>query len=114
MEIISKFYLFQLIETSAIVKNNTEKLNSTTKEVSQLRQTTEVLHDMNTNIALLVQENKHIAEGVRELKEENKEIKIDLEEIKSKPNRLLEHLQQNSLTYIITGIMAYLFFQAMA
>ena len=76
-----------------------QRAASNTHRLDDLEEQTKLMHDMNKNIAL-------IARDTKDTKEDVKGLKYDVEEIKSKPNKLLDSLTDKSLGYIITAILA--------
>lgn len=76
-----------------------QRASSNTHRLDDLEEQTKLMHEMNKNMAL-------IAKDTKDTREEVKGLKDDVEEIKSKPNKLLDSLTDKSLGYIITAILA--------
>lgn len=84
----------ELAETSSRSKSNTHRID-------KLEEQTRLMHEMNKNIAV-------IAEQTKDTKDDVKSLKTDVEEIKSKPNRLVDKAKENVLGVIIGAIVGAL------
>ena len=76
-----------------------QRAASNTHRLDDLEEQTKLMYEMNKSIAL-------IAKDTKDTREEVKGLKGDVEEIKSKPNKLLDSLLDKSLGYIVTAIIA--------
>lgn len=72
----------------------TERSRSNTHRIDKLEEQQTLLHEMNKNIAV-------IAEQTKDTKEDLQGVKKDVEEIKQKPNKLVDHVQ-----FIVIGAIA--------
>ena len=72
----------------------TERSKSNTHRIDKLEEQQALLHEMNKNIAV-------IAEQTKDTKEDVSGLKTDVEELKSKPNKLLDKLKENAFGTII-------------
>ena len=86
--------LKELVETSTRSKSNTHRIN-------KLEEQTQLMHDMNKNIAV-------IAEQTKDTKDDVKSLKTDVEEIKSKPNKLIDKAKENAIGVIIGTVIGAL------
>ena len=71
---------------------------SNTHRIDELAAKTELLMDMNKNIAVIAEQMKHTQEAILTLKN-------DMEEIKSKPNKFLDNLKGIAAGAVITAII---------
>ncbi len=78
----------ELTETTARSKSNTKRLD-------RVEEQQRLMYEMNKNIAV-------IAEQTKDTKEDVKALKTDVEEIKSKPNKLVDKMKENVLWLIIS------------
>lgn len=81
----------ELAETTSRSKSNTHRIDS-------LEKNTALMYKMSENIAV-------IAEQTKDTKEDVKTLKYDVEEIKSKPNKLIDKLKENALGVIVGTIV---------
>lgn len=81
----------EMAETTARSKSNTHRID-------KLEEQQTLLHEMNKNIAVIAEQTKDTKEDVTGLKK-------DVEEIKSKPNRLIDRAKENALGVIIGAIV---------
>ena len=84
----------ELTEATARSKSNTKRLDTLEKSI-------ELMHEMNNNIAKIV-------EQLKDTKMDVKDLKTDVEEIKSKPNKFLDNLKGVAAGAIITAIIGTL------
>ena len=84
----------ELTETTARSKSNTHRIDDLEKK-------TDLLLEMNKNIAV-------IAEQIKDTKKDVKELKVDVEEIKAKPNKFLDSLKGVAAGAIVTAIIGAL------
>lgn len=76
----------------------TERSKSNTHRIDKLEEQQTLLHEMNKNIAV-------IAEQTKDTKEDLKGVKKDVEEIKSKPHKLVDKLKENALGTILGALI---------
>ncbi len=81
----------ELAETTARSKSNTHRLD-------KLEENTKLMHEMNRNIAV-------IAEQTKDTKEDVKSLRTDVEEIKAKPNKLVDSVKQNAIGVIVGALV---------
>lgn len=101
----------ELVETTARSKMNTKRIES-------LEEQYHLMHEMNKNIAVIAEQTKDTKEAVQSLKCETKEemklLKCDVEEIKSKPNKLIDKTKEQVIVVIVGtlvgAILALIFF----
>ena len=79
----------------------TSRSKSNTKRLDALEKSIELMHEMNNNIAKIV-------EQLKDTKNDVKDLKSDMEEIKSKPNKFLDNLKGVAAGAIITAIIGAL------
>lgn len=79
----------------------TSRSKSNTKRLDKLEEQQKLLHEMNKNIAV-------IAEKTNDTKEDVTVLKKDMEEIKSKPNRLLDRAKEQAMGVIIGALIGAL------
>lgn len=84
----------ELTETTSRSKSNTKRLDALEKSI-------ELMHEMNNNIAKIV-------EQLKDTKNDVKDLKSDMEEIKSKPNKFLDGLKSNAASVIVGAIVGAL------
>lgn len=84
----------ELTEATARSKSNTKRLDALEKSI-------ELMHEMNNNIAKIV-------EQLKDTKMDVKDLKTDVEEIKSKPNKFLDNLKGVAAGAVITAIIGTL------
>lgn len=81
----------ELAETTARSKSNTHRLD-------KLEENTKLMHEMNRNIAV-------IAEQTKDTKEDVKSLRTDVEEIKAKPNKLVDSVKQNAIGVVVGALV---------
>ena len=81
----------ELAETTARSKSNTHRLD-------KLEENTKLMHEMNKNIAV-------IAEQTKDTKEDVKSLRTDVEEIKAKPNKLVDSVKQNAIGVVVGALV---------
>lgn len=79
----------------------TERSKSNTHRIDKLEEQQALLHEMNKNIAVIALETKGNREGLKVVKE-------DIDEIKSKPNQLIDRLKENALGVIVGALVGAL------
>lgn len=78
-----------------------QRAASNTHRIDALEKNTTLMHEMNINIAL-------IAEQTKDTKDDIKTLKTDVEEIKSKPNKLVDKAKENVLGIILGALVGAL------
>lgn len=84
----------ELTETTSRSKSNTHRID-------KLEEQQALLHEMNKNIAVIAEQTKDTKEDVTGLKK-------DVEEIKSKPNKLIDKMKENALGVIVGALVGAL------
>lgn len=85
----------ELTETTSRSKSNTKRLD-------KLEEQHELLRGMCNNIAIIAEQTKNTKEDVRELRK-------DVEDIKAKPNKLIDNVKSAAAGAIITAIIGAIF-----
>lgn len=76
----------------------TSRSKSNTKRIDKLEEQYELLRGMSNNIAIIAEQTKNTKEDVQELKK-------DVEDIKAKPNRLIDSMKSAAAGAVITAII---------
>lgn len=79
----------------------TARSKSNTKRIDKLEEQTQLMYEMNTNIALIAKQTDTTEKTVTALK-------VDVEEIKAKPSRFIDKAKENALGVIVGALVGAL------
>ena len=88
-------------EQYAMISEAVSRSKSNTHKINELAEKTELLMDMNKNIAVIAEQMKHTQEAIGCLKN-------DMEAIKDKPNKFLDNLKGVAAGAVITAVIGAL------
>lgn len=91
----------EITEVTESVKRAHERLDEHKERMDKLEDSNVILHEMNTNIKLMVQQN-----GYRDIKVET--IEKDVKEIKEKPNKNWDKVKWTIITVVSTSLALFI------
>lgn len=99
----------EITEVTESSKRAHERLDEHKERMDKLEDSNKILHEMNTNIKIMVQQNQHRDEKIEGIQETVKGVQIDVKNIKEKPQKDFEKYKTVIVTCIITAVtMAFL------
>ena len=96
-------------ETEIIEKltRNESDIEALERRVTNVEDTTKAIHDMNTNISLMIQSNKETKKDVKDIKSEVTNLKTEVSDIKMQPAKDYKALVLKCLEYILIFGLGY-------
>ena len=96
-------------ETEIIEKltRNESDIEALERRVSNVEDTTKAIHDMNTNISLMIQSNKEVKNDIKDIKVDVTNLKTEVSDIKMQPAKDYKALAMEILKYIILFGLGY-------
>jgi methyl-accepting chemotaxis protein len=92
------------LERLTIVEQSTKSAHH---RLDGLENTIEVLHEMNTNIKLLAEQNKVQNTEIKSIKENIKEVNDKVDELEMKPSVNYEKIKWLIAAAVISGVISY-------
>lgn len=93
--------LKMLVEVNERTKSNTHRLD-------KMEQEYELLHEMNTNIHLIAQQNATTKEDMEEMKKDISIVKTEVADVKSAPLRQEGEIYKNIKWLILSGALGFI------
>jgi len=108
----TEHHLREITENSERSKSNTHRLDEVEEDIKSLKNENRTLYEMSASIKALTDGVVSIKEDVREIKDEQGEMKSEIQDIKNAPVKtkagIVDDIGKMVITAVVTGILAFL------
>lgn len=105
----------ELMEVKAVNSSNSQELKSHNERLIKVEDEVKVINKMATNIEIIATEFKYMRDDVTDVKDGQKDMRQEIEEIKNTPDKekasLFKRYRDDILWIVIGGIILYLLSQ---